>query len=187
MVKGPPTTSEISPAGRFADELRLGASGNRWLQAWCTVGTGEAGHRRLQPLDRHGHDKRRCKKWRRQRNNAAGLARRTRLALGHIRAGGLPRARMVNAVMRSAGYCTFRRIPMGVRLCRHCMMVAGTGNHCTLLKQSRHRHLGRHCIAQQATQWQQEDHESNKQATHRADDNCRNISFKSQWVIYTAG
>lgn len=160
---------KISPGRRFADELRLGESGNRWLQAQCALGTGEARRRRVRHLQRcHCSDN--GKGLNRQRRRVANLACNTGLAMRRVRWGRVAGAGVAGAI----GNCRFgaRRVGMHRRRCPRFMGM----------RNRRHRHLHRHCVPHPAAQRQQGDHQSEQYMAH-----ARMIAAMKesslQWVI----
>lgn len=168
MVNGPRTIATFSPKGRIANELRLGESGNGWLDAQCGVGTGEAGHSRLLFFQWHRQNKRGRGVWHEKSNNVARLTGRARLAIGTIKAGKLPDACMIQAVAHGAGRSKFDSLRMGVRCCFfHVMVRARSVSHRALTKHRGRQHLSRHSVPHQAAQRQQEDHDKDKKAAHR--------------------
>ena len=144
---------KISPGRRFADELRLGESGNRWLQAQCALGTGEARRRRVRHLQRcHCSDN--GKGLNRQRRRVANLACNTGLAMRRVRWGRVAGAGVAGAI----GNCRFgaRRVGMHRRRCPRFMGM----------RNRRHRHLHRHCVPHPAAQRQHGDHQSEQYMAH---------------------
>ena len=156
---------EICPVRQFSDGLRLGESGNGWLQAQRAVGTGEAGcNRPWHPGGRHLPGKISCGQF--QCNGMANLANNTRLARRSVRRRTRPSTGMGGAIAcgRERGGLLRQMVMREIR-CRVSMCACGAGTD-RLHQRSRSGHTRRHRITDPAAYWQQNDHDGNKQQTH---------------------